>query len=83
MSKINIATNSYYDISYETLKNRFYLNIKGFWPNKDVVKNYVADWQEAFRLSKPRFTLITDITAAKTHPKEIMELCANTCKSWL
>lgn len=72
MSKLSIASNTYYDISYDAKKNRFYLNIKGFWPNAQAVSNYVKDWQRAFDLAQPQFTLITDVSTAKTHTQDVM-----------
>ena len=32
-----VANTDYYTISYSYKKNRFYLTIRGFWQNQDVI----------------------------------------------
>lgn len=72
MSKLNIASNTYYDLSYDASKNRIYLNLKGFWPNEQSVSHYLKDWQRVLALTQPKFTVVTNMIDAKTYTKEIM-----------
>ncbi|WP_291720533.1 hypothetical protein [Bernardetia sp.] len=67
-----VANTDYYAISYSYKKNRFYLAIRGFWQNQDVISNYVNDWRKAMLLAVPNFTLLTDATEAKIYPPSVM-----------
>ncbi|WP_338764418.1 hypothetical protein WAF17_21755 [Bernardetia sp. ABR2-2B] len=67
-----VANTDYYTISYSYSKNRFYLTIRGFWKNPDVISNYVNDWRKAMLLAIPNFTLLTDATNAETYPPSVM-----------
>ena len=72
--KTTIATNQYYDLACDEAKNRIYLTLRGFWPNKSAVPNYIADVTKATRNVKSGYTILTDLRSFKTAPEEIGEL---------
>ncbi|SFC39203.1 hypothetical protein SAMN05421780_10578 [Flexibacter flexilis DSM 6793] len=74
MSKLNIASNTYYSLSYDESKNRVYLSIKGFWPNEQVVSHYLKDWEHVLTLTQPKFTLVTNLSYAKIYTQDIMSI---------
>ncbi len=72
--KIVIANNAQYELCISVEKNRVYLKIKGYWRTPEVVPHYVEDWDEALRLLRKNFTVLTDAAAMKTHPPSVREL---------
>ncbi|TXK33733.1 hypothetical protein FVR03_18920 [Pontibacter qinzhouensis] len=68
-SKIVIAENACYDLSYDSLKNRVYLTIRGFWKSQEAVPHYISDLQKALKLALPGFTILTDMQQMVTHPQ--------------
>lgn len=74
MSLISICNNKHYTISVNPEKNRAYLKIIGFWRNPEAVPDYIADWKKAMSHVKKGFTLLTDASEMKTHPKDVRKL---------
>jgi hypothetical protein len=74
MLPITISDNTHYKIAISPEANRAYLTIHGFWRNKDAVPNYLKDWTKAVSALKPGFTLLTDASEMKTHPKDVQRL---------
>jgi predicted nuclease of restriction endonuclease-like RecB superfamily len=74
MLPIIISDNKHYKISISTEKNRAYLTIFGFWRNKEAVPDYLKDWQRAISSLKKGFTLLTDASQMKTHPRDVQKL---------
>lgn len=69
-----IAENKQYVLSADTDKNRAYLRINGYWRNVDAVLNYINDWKKTLALMKKGFTLLTDASEMKTHPRDVSKL---------
>ena len=74
MPSITICDNKHYKLVVSPEKNRAYLTIIGYWRNKDVVPDYLKDWATAAASLKRGFTLLTDASQMKTHPKDVMTL---------
>jgi hypothetical protein len=74
MLSITIRDNKYYKLTVSPEKNRAYLTIIGYWRNKDVVPDYLKDWTTAASSLKKGFTLLTDASQMKTHPKDVRTL---------
>jgi predicted nuclease of restriction endonuclease-like RecB superfamily len=74
MPSITIRDNKYYKLIVSPEKNRAYLTIIGYWRNKDVVPDYLKDWATAVSSLKKGFTLLTDASQMKTHPKDVRTL---------
>jgi hypothetical protein len=72
--KIIIAQNSCYEIMYESVLNRIYLTVKGFWKNKEAVPEYLEDVQKALKLTQPGFSLLSDMSTMITHPQRLSSL---------
>jgi hypothetical protein len=69
-----ISDNKHYKIMVSPEKNRAYLTIHGFWRNKEAVPDYLQDWSKAVASLKAGFTLLTDASEMKTHPKDVQKL---------
>jgi hypothetical protein len=69
-----IATTPFYSIKADTGKNRIYYTIIGTWKNPSDVPNYLEDIKKAARQVKSGFTILTDLTSAKTAMPEIKKL---------
>ena len=74
MSLIKIGSNKFYTISVSTEKNRAYLKIIGFWRTPEQVPDYINHWVSGVSKLKKGFTLLTDASEMKTHPKEVVKL---------
>jgi predicted nuclease of restriction endonuclease-like RecB superfamily len=74
MSLIKIGDNKFYTISVSTEKNRAYLKIIGFWRAPEQVPDYINQWISGVSKLKKGFTLLTDASEMKTHPKEVVKL---------
>ncbi|SKC57346.1 hypothetical protein [Ohtaekwangia koreensis] len=74
MSLIKIGDNKFYTISVSTEKNRAYLKIIGFWRTPEQVPDYINHWVSGVSKLKKGFTLLTDASEMKTHPKEVVKL---------
>ncbi|WP_162054056.1 hypothetical protein [Pontibacter pamirensis] len=73
-SKIVVAQNQCYELLYDSVKNRIYFIIKGFWKNKEAVPHYLDDIQKALKLAKPGFNLLSDLRTMITHPQRLCRL---------
>lgn len=69
-----IHEDKYYVISVDTLKNRAYLKVSGFWPSPDIAPHYLKDWEKACTYLKSGFTLLTDVREAKTYAIAVQKL---------
>jgi hypothetical protein len=74
MLPTTISDNKHYKIMISPEKNRAYLTIHGFWRNKEAVPTYLKDWTKAVSSLKTGFTLLTDASEMKTHPKDVQKL---------
>ena len=72
--KTAVAQNHCYELLYDSVKNRIYLIIKGFWKNKETVPNYISDMQKVLKLAKPGFSLLSDLRTMITHPQRLCSL---------
>ncbi|SIT89331.1 hypothetical protein [Pontibacter indicus] len=70
----HVARNSCYEISYDSVRNRLYFNILGYWKNNDSVPEYLKDWDKALQLVSPGFTLLIDMRTMITHPQQLNTL---------
>src|SRR5690606_27874075 len=66
--------NRSYTLNVVLDKNRIYLKIKGYWRSTETVPNYIADWRKALILVRKQFTVLTDASEMKTHPKPVRDL---------
>lgn len=69
-----IAATPFYSIKADTTKNRIYYTIIGTWKSPSDVPNYLEDIKKAIRQIKPGFTILTDLTHAKTAMPEMKKL---------
>jgi hypothetical protein len=69
-----IASTPFYSINADTGKNRIYYTITGTWKSPSDVPNYLEDIKKAVRQVKSGFTILTDLTHAKTAMPEIKKL---------
>jgi hypothetical protein len=46
----------------------------GFWRNKETVPDYLKDWTTATLSLQKGFTLLTDASEMKTHPRDVQTL---------
>lgn len=69
-----IAETRHYSLKINIDKNRIYLKIKGHWRSRDSVPNYIADWKKALVNVKRNFTILTDASEMKTHPRDVREV---------
>jgi hypothetical protein len=67
----NIDNNILYEISVNAEKNRIYQKVKGFWKSAE---NYLEDLTKSTHRVRRGFTVITDITEAKTPSPEVVEV---------
>lgn len=72
--KLVVAQNQYYELLYDSMKNRIYFIIKGFWKNKEAVPHYIKDMQKALKLAQPGFSLLSDLRTMITHPQRLCTL---------
>jgi hypothetical protein len=75
-----IAKTNFYTMEVDTVKNRLYLKIIGFWSDPSLVPNYLADIKKAAQALTIGFTVLTDLTEMKTAPQEVGELHARAQK---
>jgi hypothetical protein len=73
-NKETVAKNNYYEIAIDSVKNRAYIKIIGFWRNPQEAGNYIKDLHRGLRCLQGRFTLLTDLTEMKTHPVEVQSV---------
>lgn len=69
-----ISQNKFYKIVIDKSINRAYVTIIGFWRNTQEVASYLPDCEKALAQLTPGFTLLTDLTQMKVHPKELQEV---------
>ncbi|MFD2513979.1 hypothetical protein ACFSRY_08890 [Pontibacter locisalis] len=73
-SIIQIAKTDCYELQYDELSNRIYLTLLGYWKDKEVVPEYLNDWQKAIKLTRPDFSLLLDMRTMITHPPSLNSL---------
>ena len=66
-----IAKNAYYELAYDTAKNRIYWTMKGFWKSMDVVPDFDKDWDTAQRMTRSGWTIFADLSALKVMPDDV------------
>ena len=69
-----VAKTPLYEISYDSVKNRTYLKIIGFWRNPEVVPNYLSDFAKMIKMTRRNFTILVDTTQMPVHPKEVQQI---------
>lgn len=74
MSRERRSANDFYEIDLDTEKNRIYLTIKGYWKSLMEVRGYLRDLRAAVAELSEGFTIVTDLTRAKTSSEETSEL---------
>ncbi|RDV14374.1 hypothetical protein DXT99_14715 [Pontibacter diazotrophicus] len=72
--KIVVAQNQCYELLYDSVKNRIYFIVKGFWKNKEAVPHYLKDIEKALKLAKPGFSLLSDLRTMITHPQRLCSM---------
>ena len=75
-----IASNQYYTMVADTAKNRGYLTIVGYWPNRAAVANYIDDLKKFTKEFTRGWTVVTDVTQVKPPPAEVGALHAEAQK---
>jgi hypothetical protein len=68
-----VANNEYYDLGYDSSKNRVYWSMKGFWPGMSAVPNFEKDWDTIQSMVKPGFDIFADISTLKTMPDDVKD----------
>ena len=72
MKKV-IASNTNYDLSVDSEKNRLHIACKGFWAKGEIVDQYIVDQKEAINYLKSGFTVVADMRNFKTLPLDLVE----------
>lgn len=70
MARERLTGNDFYEIEVDSEKNRLYLTVKGYWRALTDVSNYLQDLQSAVDRLLRGFTIVTDVTQAKTSSEE-------------
>lgn len=74
MARERLTSNDFYEIGVDSAKNRLYLTVKGYWKYRVDVSDYLKDLQAAVARLSTGFTIVTDVTRAKTSSEEAGEL---------
>ena len=59
-----IASNDFYTVAVDSVKNRIYFTMRGSWTNEKQVSDWPDHVAEAVRLCSPGFTELIDWTGA-------------------
>lgn len=62
MQLTHIASNGFYSVSVDKLKNRLHVYLAGTWMQADQVPNWLDDVRAGLRLISPGFTVLTNST---------------------
>jgi len=81
--KNQIAKTDYYTIEVDKGKNRAYLGIYGFCKSVDNIPDFLSDIKKTTSQLSNGFTLLTDVTQMKTHPKEVSALHVDSQRVWV
>ncbi|BDD09042.1 hypothetical protein FUAX_14740 [Fulvitalea axinellae] len=68
-----IANTPFYEITYLPRKNRIYFKVRGLWPSKRSIPNYIMDWRKALTVTQKRFSVLSDLSDMEAHPNDIKE----------
>lgn len=68
-----ITKNSFYEISVNKNKNRFYVKIIGFWDTPGIIPKYIEHIRVAVGELANHFTAILDLSDMKSHPQYVEE----------
>lgn len=74
MAVKTIANTNYYKILFDEAKNRIYYTVKGYWPNVEIVPNYLNDIQKVLDFVQPHFTMVVHVEDLEAHPDDVEEL---------
>ncbi len=69
-----VAENQYYKLHYDSIKNRIYYAVLGFWSSVAVVPNYLIDMDKALKCTLPDFTFLVDVSKATAHPIDVQDI---------
>lgn len=58
--KIEVAKTEKYTLAVDTVKNRIYITMKGFWKSPAEVPDFIQDWEKTLAKVKKGFTVLTD-----------------------
>lgn len=68
-----ITKNSFYQISVNKNKNRFYVKIIGLWDTPGIIPQYIEHIRIAVGELASHFTAVLDLSDMKSHPKYVEE----------
>ncbi len=74
MGREKIASNEFYEIEIDKDRNRIYLTVQGYWKSLMEVRSYLRDIRTAVAGLSAGFTIVTDLTQARTPSEETSEL---------
>lgn len=66
-----IVKNKKYELRVDKVKNRAFYSFFGFWETPDVVPDFLDDCRKTLDQVSRGFTLLVNLSALKTPPKDI------------
>lgn len=72
--KIEVAKTERYSLVVDTVKNRIYVTMTGFWKSPAEVPNFLKDWDTALSKVKKGFTVLTDHAQRTPPTPEVKEM---------
>lgn len=69
-----ISNTENYNILYDASKNRIYMELRGFWRDEAIGKQFIQDIDKLKPIVKPRFTMLVDAYEFLTQPQTIQSI---------
>jgi len=66
--------NDYYEIEYDSIKNRVYYTMKGLWKSVAVVPNFEQDWRNVVQKIRKDWTILGDLKTLQPMPDDVNAL---------
>ena len=66
--------NEYYELEYDSDKNRVYYKMKGLWKSVAVVPNFEQDWINMVRKTRNGWTILGDLKTLQPMPADVNAL---------
>ena len=67
-------TNEFYELRANSVKNRLYIKIIGFWQAPNVVPNYLSDIKEMTEHLRSGFSILADLREMRTCPASVVPI---------
>jgi len=66
--------NNYYELEYDSIKNRVYYKMKGLWESVAVVPNFEQDWRNIVKKTRDDWTILGDLRTLQPMPDDVTAL---------